>query len=86
MPAAVVTSVHEVDETKTNKERMAIGPEERTLAKVYPVVFCAWPGVSVILGLAFLAAVVAMVMLFGRPIFLRRNNDSRFGVVADVGL
>ncbi len=64
MPTAVVTSVHDVDGTKTNKERMAIGPEERTLAKVHPVVFRARPGATVILGLVFLAAVVAMVMLF----------------------
>jgi len=62
MPTAVVTSVHEVDEKAANKERMATKPEERTLAKVHPVVFRARPVATAIVGLVFLIAVVAIVM------------------------
>ena len=62
MPTAVVTSVHEVDEKEANNARMATEPEERTLANVHPVVFRARPVATVILGLVFLIAVVAMVM------------------------
>jgi len=62
MPTAVVTSVHEVDEKNANKKRMATEPEERTLAKVHPVVFRARPVATVIVGLVFLIAVFAMVM------------------------
>jgi len=62
MPTAVVTSVHEVDEKRANKERMAIEPEERTLATVHPVVFRTRPVASVILGLLFVIAVAAMIM------------------------
>jgi len=62
MPTAVVTSVHEVDEGNANKERMATKREERTLAKVHPVVFRARPFATLILGLVFLVAVVALIM------------------------
>ncbi len=62
MPTVVVTSVHDVDEKKANKDRMTTEPDERTLAKVHPVVFRAWPIATLVLGLVFLVAVVAMIM------------------------
>jgi hypothetical protein len=62
MPRAVVTSVHEVDETTANKDRMTTEPDERTLATVHPVVFRARPIATLILGFVFLVAVVAMIM------------------------
>jgi len=64
MPTAVVTSVHEVDEEIINQERMATKREERTLAKVHPVVFRARPITTLILGLVFLVAVAALIMSF----------------------
>ena len=62
MPTAVVTSVNDVDDHKAPTERMATEPEERTLAKVHPVVFRARPVAAAIVGLVFLIAVVAVVM------------------------
>ncbi len=62
MPTAVVTSIHEVDESNANTRRMATEPEERTLAWVHPVVFRARPVATMFLGLMFLVAAAAMVM------------------------
>jgi len=62
MPTAVVTSVHDVGEKKANKDRMTTEPDERTLANVHPVVFRARPIATLILGLVFLVAAVAMIM------------------------
>jgi len=62
MPTAVVTSVHEVDEEIINQERMATKRDERTLANVHPVVFRARPITTLILGLVFVVAAVAMIM------------------------
>ena len=64
MPSAVVTSVHEVDAAIVNKERMATKRDERTLAKVHPVVFRARPIMTLILVSVFLVAVAALIMSF----------------------
>lgn len=64
MPRAVVTSVHEVDQKRTNDERMAEDREERTLAKIHPVVFRARPFLTLLLAFVGLIAIAAMVMSF----------------------
>ncbi|WP_246146604.1 PH domain-containing protein [Rubripirellula lacrimiformis] len=62
MPTAVVTSVQEIGETTADRQPLAAEPEERILAKVHPAVFRTRILSSLVLGLAFLAAVVFMVL------------------------
>ncbi len=62
MPSAVVTSVHEVDGRKANKDRMTADPAERILVKVHPVVFRARPVAALIVTIVGIAALVLMVM------------------------
>ncbi|QDT07039.1 Bacterial membrane flanked domain protein [Rubripirellula lacrimiformis] len=62
MPTAVVTSVQEVDEKTASGKRLAADPDERTLIKVHPVVLRARPVATLILGMIFLVAAVAMIL------------------------
>jgi membrane protein YdbS with pleckstrin-like domain len=64
MPTAVVTSVHQVDEGKADRTRMAIAPQERTLWSAHPVVFRARPIQTLVLILVGTAAVGLMAMSF----------------------
>lgn len=62
MPTAVVKSVQEVDRVSADQERLALKPEERTLAKVHPVVIRARPFTALLLGLVFIAAIAALIL------------------------
>lgn len=64
MPTAVVTSVHEVNESTVDKHRMAIEPQERSLLNVHPVVFRARPIATLVLAIAGLVAISLMLMAF----------------------
>lgn len=62
MPTAIVTSVAEVDQDVADDNRIAEGPEERTLAEVHPVVFRARPLATLTLVIVGIAVVAAMVL------------------------
>ncbi len=62
MPTAVVTSVHQSNETTAENNRMAVATEEHTLATVHPVVFRARPIASLVIFIVGFAALGLMVM------------------------
>jgi len=61
MPTAVVTSVAEVENSQENNQQLAGEPDERTLAKVHPVVFRARPLAAFAVILVALAALAVFV-------------------------
>lgn len=62
MPTAIVTSVAEVAEDVADDNRIAEGPEERTLAEVHPVVFRAHPLATLTLLIVSCTAVTAIIL------------------------
>jgi len=62
MPTAVVTSVHDVDENTTDRNTLAVEPQERTLVKVHPVVFRARPIATLVVIIVGFSALGILVM------------------------
>jgi hypothetical protein len=62
IPTAAVTSVHQVDERSIDKDRMAVGSQERVLVKVHPVVFRARPIASLV-GIAVSLAALSLLTM-----------------------
>ncbi|MEZ6089716.1 MAG: PH domain-containing protein [Pirellulaceae bacterium] len=64
MPTAIVSAVEEITDDAENQNRIATEPEERTLARIHPVIFRSRPAAALGIFILGVASIILIVLSF----------------------